>query len=101
MHVDLHQRRVAQHLEAVNFACLDDEDISGAAFEGLAVDCPHSAAFADELDLVIGMTMRTRPGAGLAVEQEDRNAGVTLFRSDKLMRAANKKEDSLAVRGAC
>jgi len=92
VHVDLYQRRITNRLEAVDLARLDDKDISSATLEGLAVDRPHSASFANELDLVIGMAMGTRPGAGLPVEQEHRNTGVTLYRADKLMRTTNKRK---------
>jgi hypothetical protein len=38
------------------------------------------------------MTMKARPGAGLAMEQEHRNTGITLIRADKLMRTTNKRK---------
>ena len=40
VHVELHQRRITNRLEAVDLTGLDDKDISGAALEGLAVDGP-------------------------------------------------------------
>jgi hypothetical protein len=47
--VELYQRRIADRLEAVDLAGLDDKDVSSAALEGLAVDCPRSTALAGEL----------------------------------------------------
>jgi len=49
----LYQRQIANRFEAVDLACLDDKDVSSPAFEGLAIDCPHSATSRDEMDLVI------------------------------------------------
>src|SRR6201984_1591064 len=56
--VDLNQRAVAYGFETVNFAGFDDEDVAGGAFEGLPVDSPQAAAFADKLDFIIGMAVR-------------------------------------------
>src|SRR5215472_10250546 len=53
-------------MEAVHLAGLDHEDVARSALESSSADCPHSTAFADELDLVIRMAMRTRPGTGLS-----------------------------------
>jgi hypothetical protein len=92
MYVELYQGRIANCLEAVDLARLDYKDVSSAALEGLAVDCPNTAAFANELDFVIGMAMRTRSGPRLPMEQEHRNTGVTLLRPDKLMRTTNKRK---------
>src|SRR5215469_15638493 len=47
--------------EAVDLPGLDDEDVSGAAVEGLAVYRPYPPALTDELDFVIRMTVWTRP----------------------------------------
>src|SRR5712671_5883121 len=90
--VDLHQRRITHRLETVNFAGLNDKDVSRSAFKRLAVDRPRSPALADKLDFVIGMPMRPRPRTGLAIEHEHRNTGVALLRSDKLMRTTNKRQ---------
>jgi hypothetical protein len=56
----LYQRRIANSLEAVDLAGLDHKYISRAALERLAVNRPHSAALADELDLIIRMPVRSR-----------------------------------------
>ena len=60
VNVDLYQRRVADYREAVDLTGLDNKDIPCTALEGRAVDRPHSAAFADELDLIIRVPVRTR-----------------------------------------
>src|SRR3982751_5479440 len=65
VHVQLHERAVADALEAVDLAGFDHEDIACARFELSPVDHPASAALLDELHLVVRMTMRPRPGAGL------------------------------------
>jgi hypothetical protein len=90
VNVDLDQRRVTDCFETVDFASLDDEYVSRAAFEGLAADSPDAAAFSNELDLVIRMAMWTGPRTRLAMKQEYRNVGVTLLGSAKLMRTADK-----------
>jgi hypothetical protein len=94
--VDLDQGGIANRFEAVDLAGLDYKDVSGAALEGFSIDGPDSAAFTDELDLVIRMSMRTRSRTGLALEQEHRNTGVTLLSSDKLMGTTNKWQVLLA-----
>ena len=90
----------------MDLACLDDEDISRAAFESLAVDRPYSSAFADELDFVLRMPMRTRSRTRFSMEQEHRNAGVPLYRANKLMGTAHKRKILLtdvmhALRSSC
>src|SRR5882762_561420 len=90
--VELYQWRIANGLEAVDLAGLDDKDVSRAALERLAIDSPRSAALTDELDLVIRMPMRTWSRTGLAIEQEHRNTGVALLSSDKLIRTTNKRQ---------
>jgi hypothetical protein len=90
--IHLYQRRIADRLEAVNLTRLDYKNVSSAALEGFAVDRPHPTAFTNELDLIIRMTMRTRSGAWLPVEQEHRDTGVSVFGSDKLMRTANERQ---------
>src|SRR5262249_3414206 len=80
----------------VDLAGFDDEDVAGAAFESPVVDGPDSAAFADELDFVVGMAVRAGAGTGLAVEQEDGNASVGMIRAYEFMRAAYKRQVFLA-----
>src|SRR5271165_2181558 len=96
MDIDLYERGIAEGLEAVNLAGLDDENVAGAALEGLAVDGPEAATFADELDLVVGVTMGARSGAGFAVEEEDGNGGIALLGADEFMRAADEGQVFLA-----
>ena len=91
VNVELYQRRITNGLEAVDLASLDNKDVSSATLESLAVDCPHTTAFTDELDFVVRMPVRTRPRTGLSMEQEHRNTGVSLLSSDKLMRTTDKK----------
>jgi hypothetical protein len=64
MNVHLHERAIPDDFEAVNLARLDDENVPSATFKRLSVHGPHSAAFADELNLIVGMPVRPGPLAG-------------------------------------
>jgi hypothetical protein len=88
MYVDLNERFVSNAGEAVDFTRLHDEDVAGAGFELLSVDVPPSTTRAHELNLVVGMPMRTGTAAGHSAEKIDRDAHVTVVGSDELMRAA-------------
>jgi len=101
VNVDLYQRRVTKRLETMDLARLNDKDISRAALEGFAVDRPHSAAFTNKLNLVIGVPVRARPRTRLSMKQEHRNARVSLLSSNKLMRATNKRQILLAGLDEC
>jgi len=90
--IELHQRGIANGLEAVDLASLDHKDVSGAALERFAVHGPQAAAFADELDFVVRVPMRTRSRTRLTVEQKNRNTGWALVGSDKLMRTADERK---------
>src|SRR6516164_351595 len=96
VNVDLYQRRVTKRLETMDLARLNDKDISRAALEGFAVDRPHSPAFTNKLNLVIGVPVRARPRTRPSMKQEHRNARVSLLSSNKLMRATNKRQILLA-----
>src|SRR5712672_1149225 len=72
MHIDLHEWPFADVAEAVHFAGLDDEDVAGPGFELVPLDVPEAASLADELDLVVGMPVRPRTTARLAVEEKHR-----------------------------
>ena|SRR5689334_3170525 len=96
VNIELQQRRIANCLEAVDLAGLYNKNVSGAAFESLAVHSPHAAALTDELNLVVGMTMRSWARAGLAAEQEHGDPGVSLIRADKLMGTPNKRQALLS-----
>src|SRR6516165_4522456 len=96
VNVDLYQRRVTKRLETMDLARLNHKDISGAALEGFAVDRPHSPAFTNKLNLVIGVPVRARSRTRLSMKQEHRNARVSLLSSNKLMRATNKRQILLA-----
>lgn len=92
MNVDLDQWRVAGRFEAVDFAGLDDKNVAGPPLEGLFVDRPSALAFADELDFIVRMAMRTRPRARFPVVKKHGNGGAPLLNSDKLMGAADKRK---------
>ena len=78
MNVNLYQRRIANGFEAVDLPSLDDKDVSRGTFEGLVVDRPHSPAFADELNLIVGMPVRPRTLARQPVEPKHGDAHVSL-----------------------
>jgi hypothetical protein len=65
VNVELYKWRIPNRLEAVDLASFDDKDVSSATLESVAVNRPHSPAFADELDLVIRTPVRPRPEPGL------------------------------------
>ena len=64
MHVNLDERRIADALEAVNLARLDNQDVAGAGFELVAVHVPQSPAFTYELNFVVRVTVRSGPATG-------------------------------------
>jgi hypothetical protein len=94
--VELYKWRITNRLKAVDLAGLDDKDVSSAALEGVAVYCPHPAAFTNELDLVVRMPVRARPLTGLALKQKHRNARVALLSPDELVRTTNKRQVLMA-----
>ena len=80
MDVELYQRRIANRLEAVDLASLDHKDVSSAALESFAIRRPQSPAFADELNLVVRVPMRTRPRTRL-LSAEDKKALIAFLRT--------------------
>ena len=68
VNIYLDKWRITNSFKAVNLAGLDDEDVSCASLEGLAVHSPYPAALTDELDLIIGMTVWTWSRTGLPME---------------------------------
>ena len=57
--IQLNERLVADALEAVNLASLDDENVARAGLELLAIHCLQAATSLNELDLVVRMPMRS------------------------------------------
>jgi len=64
MHVQLHERTVADAAETVHLAGFDHEDVTRARLELASIDHPQPAALLNELHLVVRMTMRTGPAPG-------------------------------------
>ena len=85
MDIHLHQWSVPRVLELVHFTRLDDEDVSGLALELLAVDLPETPSLAHELHFVVGVSMRSWPGARLGIEEKDRDIDVAVVGSDEVM----------------
>src|SRR6476646_7444580 len=92
MDIQLNERLVADALEAVNLAGLDDEDVTRAGLELLAIHCVESATSLNELDLVVRMPMRAWPATRLAVEQEDGDVDVPVVGSNEIVRASLERE---------
>ena len=88
MHIDLHERSVADAFEAMHFTGLDDQDITSNGFELFTIDVIQAAALSNELDLIIWMTVRTRAAARSAVEEEDGTVHIAVVGADEVMRAA-------------
>src|SRR5690349_17822638 len=76
MNVHLDERAIPDSFEAVTLAGLDDENVPSATFKRLSVHGPHSAAFPDKLDLIVGMPMRPRTFARQSAEQKHGDAHV-------------------------
>ena len=70
MDIDLHERRIADALEAVHLTRLDDENVARSRLEFLAIHRVEPAALSNELNFVVRMSVR--PGAlpGLCIEQK-------------------------------
>ncbi len=83
VNIDLYERRITNRLETVDLAGLDDKDVASGAFESFAIHGPNSAAFTDELDLIVRMAVRTGSGTRLAMKKEYGNLGVTLLKPAK------------------
>jgi hypothetical protein len=96
MDVHLHERTIANALEAVDLARLDDQDVARPCLELLAVHYIQPTPFSDELNLVIRMAVWARTASWQPVEQEHGNANVALCGPDEMMRAAAKRQILLA-----
>lgn len=96
MQVDLHERLIAGALEAVHLARLDDEDVTRAGLELHAIHYPVSAALSDELNFIVGMSMRPGSLSGKAVIQKYGNADIALVGADEMVRASAVREIFLA-----
>ena len=70
VNVELDEWRIADRLKTVYLARLDNEDVACTTLEGFAVNRPDSPTFADELDFVIGMPVRTWSRSRLSMKQD-------------------------------
>ncbi|MGQ0560855.1 MAG: hypothetical protein ACT443_03160, partial [Gemmatimonadota bacterium] len=95
VNVDLYQRAVANAAKAVDLSRFDDEDVTGARLEFLAVDVPYAAAFPDELDLIVRVAMRAGSAALEAAEEKHGDVDVTVIGSDEVVRAPPEREIGL------
>jgi hypothetical protein len=88
MHIHLNQGRITNAAEAMDLPGLDDENVTRAGFELLAVDGPETSAFSHELDFIVRMAMGARTTSGQGSEEEDGDVDVAVIGPDELMRAA-------------
>ena len=79
------ERIRADALKTVDFAGLDDEDLSCPCFELTAVNGPQPAAGLDELHFIVRMPVRTRSAAWRAVEEKRRQVHVAILGADEVM----------------
>jgi hypothetical protein len=88
MDIELDQGRVTNAAEAVDLACLDDQNVTCFGFELLPVDVPETAAFPHELDFIVRMTVRpwTTPREG--AEEKHGDTHVPVIRANEVVRAA-------------
>jgi len=90
VYVELNQGRVADGAKTVNFAGLDDEDVTGAGLELFSVHGPTAAPLLHELNLVVRMAMRPWPTPRSSIEQKDGNVHAAVRGTHEVMRAATK-----------
>jgi hypothetical protein len=96
MYVDLNEWRVTNTVKAVDLSSLDDENVTCAGFELLAVHGPKAAAFSHELDFVVRVTMRAGTTTGESSQEEDGDVDVAMVGSNELERAALEGQIFLA-----
>jgi hypothetical protein len=92
MHVYLDERLVTDAAEAVDLARLDHKNVPGAGLELLPVHDIKTAAFPEELDLVVGVTVRAGPASRQGSKEEYGDIHVTVLGPHEPMRAALKGE---------
>jgi len=90
MYVDLDEGRVTDAAEAVDLPGLDDENVTGARLELVAVHGPETAALPHELDLIVWVAMRPGPTPGEGAEEEHGDIDVAVVGPDEMVRAALK-----------
>jgi hypothetical protein len=74
----------------MDLAGLDDENLTRARFELLAIDGPEATAFPDELNFIVRMAMGARTTPGKGAEEEHGDIHVAVIGPDELVRAALK-----------
>jgi hypothetical protein len=90
MYINLDEGRVANAAEAMDLAGLDDKNVTSTGFEFLPADGPEAAAFPDELDLIVRVTMGPGTPTGEGAEEEDGDLDVAVLGSDEVVRAPLK-----------
>jgi len=85
MHVDLDERGWTERPEAVNLARFHHEDVTRAGLEFLSVHDPETVSFADELHLVVGVSVRTWAASLAPVKEKRRNPHVAVPGADEVV----------------
>lgn len=67
--VELFERDIADAEKTVDFAGLDDENVSRASLVVLSVDSPSSTALPHKHDLIVGMPMAARSAPGCGIDE--------------------------------
>jgi hypothetical protein len=91
VHIELHERSIANAPETVDLARLDDQNVARTRFEFLAVHRPETASFPHELDFIVRMAMRTRTTAGERMKQEYGDIDVAIVSTHEMVRAAAQR----------
>src|ERR1700750_1144698 len=92
MYVNLYERRIPDCLETVHLTRLDHKNVSRAALEYLAVHRPHTPPFADKLDFIVGMPMRSGSRSRFSIKEKHATPAPSLPLPNKLGRTPHKRQ---------
>jgi hypothetical protein len=101
MHVELHQRLLADAAKPMNFSCLDDEDIARAGLELHSVHDPETASLPYKLDLIVRVAVRAGAPSRQGTQQEHGDVYVPVIGPDELVGAALEREVILSDAKHC
>jgi hypothetical protein len=69
----------------VDFACLDDKDVTRPGLELHAVDDPKATSLLNELDFIVGMGVKSGTRPGRATEQEYRGVHLIVIGAHEMV----------------
>src|SRR3954447_7404578 len=101
MDVHLYQRLLPDAAKAVNFTCLDHENVARAGLELLPVDLIEPSPGPNELDLIVRMPVWSRPASRQGAQQERGDRDVAMVGPDEVVRAAVKRQVLLSNSEHC